>query len=291
MHSIYIPLQDRSLLSISGNDARKFLQGIISNDIEKVSPECTIYALLLTPQGKFLFDFFISDMDGAIIIDCASNSKDALVKRLMMYKLRSDVKIEDISNKYEVVALLGDNVFAQDKLADKSPGRTIKFCKGIAYIDPRDVRMYGRSVIERENNYQSFEAKDFELGNIEEYEKLRIELTIPAAEKELISGESFPLQNRLDEINAIDFEKGCYVGQEVTTRSKHRGNIRRTLYTVEFIEGGAASPGIEIITEDGKKAGTVLSVMNHLALAQLEKDMVEQHKSFNASDAVLKVVG
>lgn len=235
MKSVYIPLTKRQLLAITGDDTKDFLQGIITNDINNLSSKNSIYACLLTPQGKYLADFFISEIDNQVVLDFDDSVADTVTKKLAMYKLRSDVTFKDMSKEFEVCSLLGDNIYKQEEM-DASAGSTMKFCKGVACIDPRTKKMFGRSVIERENEYQSFVAKGFELGEFGDYERLRIENTVPETNKELIPEKSFPLQNRLDELNAIDFDKGCYVGQEVTARSKHRGNIRKTLKTVDVDE-------------------------------------------------------
>ncbi len=260
---MHIHLQNRALLSIKGSDARTFLQGIITNDINKISAENAIYTCLLTPQGKFLFDFFVAEMDGVLVIDCDSSRKDELKKRLLMYKLRSNVEIEDISGKYKVVAILSDG----------------KIENGISYKDPRDLRMGARAVIPASDKTQG--------GDIAEYEKLRISLAIPDGAKDLEPEGTFPLHNRMDELNAIDFEKGCYVGQEVTTRSKHRGNIRRTLYTVE--SPVPLNSGAEIKTADGKLAGKITSSIGGLGIAMLEKEYVESHVPLLCGDIAIRV--
>lgn len=273
--NLYIPLENRSVIKISGADAKDFLQGIITNDINKVTKSQSIYSCLLTPQGKFLFDFFISELNGDLAIDCASSRAEVLIKLLTMYKLRREVEISDISNDFEVAALIGENVFKQDDLK-KEPGITKTFCKGVAYIDPRTEKMFARSIIDRENNYQSFHATGFSLGTFEAYENLRIEEAVPDGEFDLIADKSFPLHYKMEEMQAIDFQKGCYVGQEVTARSKHRGKIRKTLLKVASDD--PLPPPETAIKIDEKQVGTMCSSSGNQGLALLEKDVLSSGK-------------
>mgnify|MGYP002784354077 CR=1 FL=1 len=290
MNSYYIPLDNRAILTLKGDDARSFLQGIITNDINKVNSTQSIYTCLLTPQGKFLYDFFIAELNGDLIIDCEKSRKDELVKKLMMYRLRSKVSIEDISDKFQIAALVGENVLKQDGLVSNSPGKTISFCKGVAFIDPRTDKMFARSVIERSNDYKSFEAKGFVLGSIEDYEYLRIANAVPNGIDDMLPDKSFPLHNRMDELNAIDFKKGCYVGQEVTARSKHRGNIRKSLFVISESESAFPEIGSALTVNNGKTAGNILSRAKDKALAILDKDVLQEENIVFSEGKSFKVI-
>ncbi len=281
---VYIPLEDRGLLAISGADARTFLQGIITNDVKKLRPDQSIYACLLTPQGKFLFDFFLCEMDGKVFLDMDKERLPALVQRLTMYKLRSDVTITDVSEEYAVSALLGEKVFAEADL-DRTPGRTKVFCKGIAYIDPRDPALFARSIIERNNHFQAFEAKEFFLGDEEVYTRLRIQHCVPDGTQDLIPEKSFPLHFGLDALHAIDYDKGCYVGQEVTARTTHRGVVRKTPVTVHG-DGDLPEIGTPITAEE-KTVGELRSRSGDIGIALIETAALDE--KLRAGDVALQV--
>ncbi len=256
---LYIPLTDRGLLAIEGEDARTFLQGLITNDIGKVSSTQSIYACMLSPQGKFLFDFFIAEINGKLVLDCYEGQKEALKKRFTMYKLRSKVTISDMSNEYEVVALLADDAVLTREKMEKRLGFTQTICKGVIFMDPREIALGARAFIERENHYKAFLGKEFTEGNRKIYEHLRISLLVPDGTVDLVPEGSFPLHHRMEEIHAIDYQKGCYVGQEVTARTKHRGVIRKTIYKVKGNQPSLPKPGTPITAAENKTVGELRS--------------------------------
>lgn len=275
--SYFIPLNNRSVVEISREDSARFLQGLITKNIDSVTEKKSIYSCMLTPQGKFLFDFFIvlRDLgyDSAYLIDINKAYKEEFIKKLKMYKLRSKVEIKDVSNKYKVISLIGDEVYNGD--IKNIAGYTYKFCNGVAFIDPRNERLYARYLVEKNNNYQLVEANGFTKGLYDLYEYLRIKNTIPEGITDLISNESFPLQFGLDNLNAIDFDKGCYVGQEVTTRSKHRGKSKKFVCTISLIlEKKNFVPKSDVILCNNKKAGKLLSYHNNIGLALMNINQV-----------------
>ncbi len=272
-NNLYIPLKQRAVIQISGKDANKFLQGLITNDINNVDDSNVIYALMLTPQGKFLYDFFIAQREGVFLIDCLKERLSEIVKKLNMYKLRSDVLIEDVSEKYEVVALVGDKVF---EIIEGEGKNVRQFCKGVAYIDPRCNKVFARSFIEAENAYQSFKAFNFELGDFDDYEFERIKACIPEGGVDLQSEKSFPHDFAMDELNAIDYNKGCYVGQEVTARVHHKGSVRKKLYVLESEEGNKLQFG-QVVKVGEEKIGAVLSSIKNISLGILIHEKVEKN--------------
>ena len=239
----YHILENRGLLWLQGEDVRPFLQGIITNDIEKLAPDKSLYAAMLTPQGKFLYDLFLYDWQGGILLEYYTPKEADIIKKLTMYRLRSKVTFTPL-NDYVVVA-------AWDG-ANGTP-------------DPRDARMGARYVTKE---------MLINTASAEEYHKRRIGLTIPEMPIDLVSEESFPLPCNLEEINAIDYKKGCYVGQEVTARSKYRGNIRKKIFNLQF-DSTAPQAGTAI-TAEGKTIGTMLSSVGNLGLAQLEIEAVDK---------------
>lgn len=272
--NLYVPLSDRALLKISGKDSYSFLQGLVTNNVEKVTETQSIYALMLTPQGKYLYDFFISYADNSLWVDCSATYKEAILKKLSLYRLRSDVVIEDISDSFEVVALLGDKAF--EFYDEVKPGIAKKFCKGVAYIDPRSEKIYCRSFIERENNYQSFISHDFMLGQREDYDYCRLSQGIPDGELDILSEKNFPLDFWMDHFHAIDYEKGCYVGQEVTARVHHKGSVRKKPYILHFESAPQVSEEKVILNQDGKKIGVIGSVCDKIGLGLCDREASEK---------------
>lgn len=239
----YHVLENRGLLWLQGEDMRHFLQGIITNDVEKLTPDKNLYAAILTPQGKFLYDLFLYDWQGGVLLEYYKPKEADITKKLTIYRLRSKVTFTPINDHFVVAAWDG---------ASGTP-------------DPRDARMGARFITKE---------KPLNTVSAEEYHKRRIGFTIPEMPIDLVSEESFPLPCNLEEINAIDYKKGCYVGQEVTARSKYRGNIRKKIFTVQF-EAIAPQAGTAI-TAEGKTIGTMLSSAGNLGLAQLEIEAAER---------------
>ncbi len=270
--NLYIPLKNRSAFSVSGNDASGFLQGLITNDITKTSDGQAIYALMLTPQGKFLYDFFIVKKDESYFIDCETDKLLEIIKKLSMYKLRSDVQIKEES-EYEIVAVIGEKTL--EIVENEGAGDVRIFCKGIAYIDPRSRKIFGRSFIEKSNSYQSFIAYNFKKGKLDDYEFLRIKQGIPAGHIDLTCEKSFPLDFNMNNLNAIDYKKGCYVGQEVTARVNHRGKIRKNIFTIQAKNGNLPESGSKI-TANEISIGYLCSSIGSLGLALLKIDEADK---------------
>lgn len=273
--SFHTLLSDRAVLRLTGKDCVKLLQGILTRDITKLSDSQALYALMLTPQGKFLYDFFLVKDGDAILLDIDAGKKADIQKKLALYKLRSDVTITE--TEMTVHALCGDEAL---KLLDSTaPGTAVNIPGGHRYIDPRTtgmfVRQLGREI-----------PAGFPEGTLTDYDRIRIHHCVPDTRNDLVPEKFFPLFFRMDELNAIDFDKGCYVGQEVTTRSKHRGNIRRSIYTVHG-KAPMPEPGTTI-TAEGKAVGELLSSFGDTAIALLEKEALE-HKLM-AGDMHLRVV-
>jgi len=218
-------LGDRAVISISGPEANSFLQGVITNDMDKLSPESPLYAALLTPQGKILFDFLLSEQDGAVLLDCAAASADALLRRLTMYRLRAKVEL----------SLRGDLVVSWD------PDE---------FGDPR-LPALGRRTIAVRGTENSDDPRD--------YLQHRLELGVPEA-ADFGSDKMFALDAGLEELHAVSFDKGCYIGQELTARMKHRGTARKRLLPVVAESGAALQPPGTEIRASNMGLGEIVSV-------------------------------
>jgi folate-binding protein YgfZ len=276
-------LEERGVLAISGAQRREFLQGLISNDVEKIAPSHAIYAALLTPQGKFLFEFFIAELGEVLLLDTDRDRLPDLQKRLTMYKLRSDVTIADRSPDFSVHALL-------DPGLDDAPGQALVVDGGIIFTDPRSARLGARAMLPRATAAATLGRLEFGAAPFEVYEARRVQVGAADARRDLEVDKTLLLEANFDAFNGVSFSKGCYVGQELTARTKYRGNVRRKLYPV-VIEG-AAAPGTEVLLGD-KLAGEVRSIAGNRGIALLRIEDVEQAREqgapLTAGSATLRV--
>lgn len=240
----YINL-NRAVIEVNGADTYKFLQGIITNDLGKANEKNSIYSYLLTPQGKYLFDFFISKNAEKFIIDIAESDKDDFIKKLKLYKLRSQVEINE-SQDLKVFGVIGKNIGIKDPRNENLPNRLISNKNEIA-----------------------------ETKSILEYHKLRVENNVPEGIYDLEKEKSYPLQYRMIELNGVDFKKGCYVGQEVTARTHHRGVIRKTVYKISAEKDLTKYGEIKF---ENNIVGKVLTSVKNMAIAIIETEFVELQK-------------
>lgn len=238
----------RRVLSLTGTDRVAFLQDLVTNDVTR--PGALVYAALLTPQGKYLADFFVSHRADQLFIDVAEELAAQLLQRLSMYRLRRDVVIEETDLVVE---------------------RGIEMPPEGAVPDPRHAGMGWRRI--------GTSASDDDT----DWDALRVEHIVPQSMIELQPNDSYPLEFGLDRLNGIDFRKGCYVGQEVTARMKHKTSLKKGLARVEI--KGAAAPGTTI-TAAGKEAGTLFTTFGNRALAWLRFDRAKG--AMQAGDAIVQ---
>lgn len=235
-------IEDRSIIEISGNDSHDFLQGLISNDINKIKEFGLIYALMLSPKGRFLYDLFIFQKDSSIFLDVLDSRADEIVKKLSFYKLKKDVKIA--KNTELSIYCDIDNIVSNEH-------------QKYAFTDPRSDKM-GRRIYRPES-----EMEDSEIAkNQDYYEFTRIKNKIPESEKDLNYNKSIPIEYGLDKFNAIDYKKGCYVGQELTARTHYLGQVRKKI----FLHRATDSTGLEKntgILQNNKNIGIVLSSVKY----------------------------
>lgn len=249
-------LPDRGVIRLSGQDAVSFLQGLITNDVAKLGTDGALYTALLTPQGKILFDFFVVAADGAILLDCALDHVSGLVKRLAFYRLRAAVEIEDLSPTHTVLAAWGGGAPPDPEGA---PG----------FADPRHCAM-GFRMLAPKDAAAALPADGGKATEQDGYHSHRISLGLADSIRDIGSGELFPHECNLDQLGAVDFRKGCYVGQEVVSRTEHRGNARKRILPVSTA-GRAARSG-DTITAAFKPVGTILSGSGPRALALVRID-------------------
>ncbi len=269
----YLELTDRATLSLTGPAAREFLQGIVSNDITRVGPSRAIYAALLTPQGKFQHDFLIIELDRALLIDCRRERIDDLQRRLMFYRLRAEVAIDRPETDHRVFALFGAGAAAALGLAEE-PGVAGRFAGGVALVDPRLAALGVRAVLPAAGATAALAAAGFAAGDPADYERLRLGLGVPDGDRDIPVDKGFLLESNFEELNGVDFQKGCYVGQELTARTKYRGTIRKRLFRVE-VDGPLPASGTPIKL-GAAAAGTMRSGLGATGIALLKLAQVEQ---------------
>jgi folate-binding protein YgfZ len=242
---------------VSGAEATVFLQGLLTNDVERLEPGEARYGALLTPQGKILFDMIVvrtpDGDDPSYLIDCAAAQAADLARRLGFYRLRAKVAIADVSADRAVAAFWGDERPSID---------------GLLYADPRDPRLGWRAIVPRPA------AAAVGLEHLNEYEGLRIAVGAPKGGLDFAYADAFPHDANFDRLNGVDFDKGCYVGQEVVSRMKHRGAARKRVARVK-LAGPAPAPGTPVM--DGELAvGALGSSSGREALAMLRIDRAEE---------------
>ena len=252
--NVYI-LEDRGILFINGLDAKEFLQNLVTNDINKVDNSNSCFASLLTPQGKFLFDFLIVKHKNGYFIDCEKKQADNLFKKLNIYKLRSKVEIMNLSNEF-VIAAFSYEKFMSFKEAKDILGYTFKYREDPVLLDPRHKKLGGRLIINLEKLHLSLKKMDLDSTDPEEYYKLSYELGIPQKNTEKLRNKLFGIECNYEELNGIDFKKGCYVGQENTSRIKLRSKLRRRILPVQKITGEISEN--DIITYKDSKIGKIM---------------------------------
>ena len=252
-------LSDRAVVRVSGPAAHGFLQGLITNDIDKAKPGGAIHAGLLTPQGKILFDFFVVPAADGFLLEIAKAKAGELAQRLGFYKLRAQVEIaEDPS--FAVAAAWG----APPRLPDGA----------IAYADPRLSALGLRILLHAEADARNLGCT---IAAEDEYHAHRIALGVPEGGRDYAFGDAFPHEAMFDRLAGVDFDKGCFIGQEVVSRMEHRGIARKRIVGVEG-EGPLPPSGTEI-TAGGAPVGTLGSVSEHSGLALLRLDRAEEAKA------------
>jgi tRNA-modifying protein YgfZ len=279
----FVVLDDRGVLAVSGPDHRSFLQGLVSNDVEKVGPERALYAALLTAQGKYLHDFIMAEVDGAIWLDAEAAHLGALKRRLAVYRLRARAALEEKPH-LAVAAIFGEGDLAATGLSG-GPGAAQPFGSGVVFTDPRLAVLGARCILPRNDIRQSLRDLGLCEAGFPAYDRLRLALGVPDGSRDLVPEKSILLEAGFDELNGVDWLKGCYVGQELTARTKYRGLVKRRLIPVE-VDGPTPAPGT-IVTVDGREVGEMRSGREELGLALLRIEPVVEGKHLKAGDAIL----
>ena len=231
IENVYI-LEDRAILFVNGTDAKEFLQNLISNDINKVDESNSCFSSLLSPQGKFLFEFLIIKHKSGFFLDCEKEQIDELFRQLNIYKLRSKVEILNLSNEF-VVAAFSNEKFRTFENSKDIEGHTIKYREDPILLDPRNKNLGARLIINLEKLYLSLKKLELKTSKQKEYYDHSFKLGILQQGTKKLQNKVFSLEANFEELNAIDFKKGCYVGQENTARMKLKNKLRKKLLPIE----------------------------------------------------------
>lgn len=252
-------LPDRGVIKVAGDDARKFLNGLVSNDMEKVRPGSARFAALLTPQGKIIADFIVAEAEpedgGGFFLDCPRALAPALKDKLAFYRLRAKITIDDLSETLGVMAVWDGAGLSDD---------------GLSFADPRLPSLGVRTILPPDIAAEAAANLGPELVDAEAYEAHRIALGVPRGGMDFAYGDTFPHEADMDQLAGIDFQKGCYVGQEVVSRVEHRGSARSRVIPVAYGEFGP-TPGPVMAGE--KEIGDLRSIAkgHGLALVRLDR--------------------
>ncbi len=268
----YVMLPERGLVTVAGEDRAEFLQGLISNDITHIGPARVIWAALLTPQGKYLHDFFVAELNGTVYLDCEADRLMDLGQRLSRYKLRARINL-GIAEDFIVAVMPGKAALGRLGLPEE-PGAATAFGGGIVYADPRLAHAGARAILPKEGGEAALRAAGFEAGSRDEYDVLRLALGLSDGSRDLVVEKSILLESNFDELHGVDWDKGCYMGQELTARTKYRGLIKKRLMPVD-IDGEIPPPGTPV-TLAGKDVGEIRSARDGRGLALLRLEQVER---------------
>ena len=231
-----IILDNRGYIEISGNEAKTFLQNIVTNDIEKITNNLTLFSSILTPQGKYLYEFFILKINDSYLLECEKKDITEIIKIFNYYKLRSKVDLKDVSKKYINIIITSEK-FNEISKNKSIRGKTIIYAGEIIFVDPRNENL-GAKIISRveksENLIKNLNLKTIDKNN---YYLKSFNLGIPQIDLSKLKDKIFGIESNLDELGGIDFKKGCYIGQENTSRIKLRNKLRRRILPIKKISG------------------------------------------------------
>ena len=284
--NVYI-LDDRAILYINGEDVKEFLQNLISNDINKVSETNTCFASLLSPQGKFLYEFIIIKHKSGYLIDCEKSQVDGLYKQLSIYKLRSKVEILNLSNEFVVAAFSHDKFLTFEEAKDIS-GFTLKYREDPIFLDPRNKQLGARLIINLEKLYLSLKKLDLHDSSLSEYYSYSHKLGIVPKDLNKLQNKLFGIECNYEELNGIDFKKGCYVGQENTARIKLKNKLSKRLLPIDLIKGKLIEG--ESIYYNENEIGKVLIENDYpFALIKYLDENFNGKTDFNTKEASIKI--
>ena len=285
-NNVYI-LDDRAILYITGKDTKEFLQNLISNNIDKISDTNSCFTSLLSPQGKFLYEFIIIKHKSGYIVDCEKSQADGLFKQLSVYKLRSKIEILNLSNEFVVAAFSHEKFLTFDDSQDVS-GFTLKYREDPIFLDPRNKQLGARLIINLEKLYLSLKKLDLQDSDLKEYYSFSHKLGIVPKDLNKLQNKLFGIECNYEELNGIDFKKGCYVGQENTARIKLKNKLSKRLLPINIVQGELIEG--ESIYYNEKEIGKVLIENDYpFALIKYLDENFNVKLNFKTKDASIRI--
>ena len=282
----YCILNNRAVLAISGDDRISFLQGLVSNDVERVSPTQAIWAAFLTPPGKFLHEFMIVDHGERILLDCEAGRREDLLTRLKRFRLRS--KVEITADDTLSISVAWGNTASSMLSLPEQPGGATQTETGVIYRDPRLKIAGARCIAATETMKKVFGHAGFAKAAASAYDAHRIQHGLPDGSRDLEVDKALLLENGFEELGGVDFQKGCYIGQELTARTRYRALIKKRLIPVKM-DGDAPTPGT-LLSVDGKEAGEMKTSAGGygLALVRLAQWRASAEGTLSSGGTILK---
>ena len=285
-NSVYI-LEDRAIIYINGLDAKDFLQNLISNDINKVTDSSSCFASLLTPQGKFLYEFIVVKHKSGFFIDCEKDQSKEIFKQLNLYKIRSKVEILNLSNEF-VVASFGYEKYLSMEGSKDVLGFTFKYREDPIILDPRNKALGARLIINLEKLYLSLKKLNLKDDTIQNYYTQSHKLGVVPKNLNKLQNKLFGIECNYEELNGIDFKKGCYVGQENTARIKLKNKLTKRLLPIEIIEGKLIED--EKINNNNVEIGKILINEEYpFALVKYLDKNFDKNQTFKTKNASFKI--
>ncbi len=268
----WAPLDDRGALEIAGEDRVAFLQGLVSNDVAKANPSRVLHAALLTAQGRYLHDFFIVTAGDTFVLDAEAARLDDLRRRLTLYRLRAKVTLAAASERFDTIVAWGEGTARALGLPEEA-GAARPFAGGIAYLDPRLPALGARLLLPK-GHARDLGGMGFAEASRADYDRMRLALGVPDGSRDLAVEKALLVESGFDELNGIDWQKGCYIGQEITARMKYRGLAKKRLVPVA-VAGELPPPDTPVRLGD-EEAGELRSGRDGIALALLRLELIEK---------------
>ena len=280
-------IRDRAILYINGSDAKDFLQNLISNDINKVTDNSSCFASLFTPQGKFLYEFIVVKHKLGYFIDCEKSQSEEIFKQLNLYKIRSKVEILNLSNEF-VVASFGYEKYLSIEGAKDILGFTFKYREDPIFLDPRNKHLGARLIINLEKLYLSLKKLDLKNDKIENYHIHSHKLGIVPKDLNKLKNKLFGIECNFEELNGIDFKKGCYVGQENTARIKLKNKLTKRLLPINIING-KLHEGEGIFINENEIGKVLINNEYPFALIKYLDKSFDENAKFKTKEALIKI--
>ena len=282
-------LKDRGIVHISGDDAKSFLQNIITNDVDKVNNARSCFSSLLNPQGKYLFDFIVVKHKQGYFLDCELSQVENLIQKLNIYKLKSKIEILNLSNEFQVAVISNEKFLSLDGSKNEE-GYTISYRNDPFFIDPRNKKLGARVIINLEKLYMSIKKLELKSKDPKKYYEISHKLGIAQINTKLLQENIFGLECNFEKLNGIDFKKGCYVGQENTARMKLKNKLRRRLLPIKV--EGKINIGSEIMFNNNKIGKVLIDEPYPFALIKLyDPEFSEfKDKEMQADNAKVKIL-